>query len=374
MLETDWAKNRLRALIVSQANQYLTATLTIGRLEGSLLRGIQLGDISLSRGDHTLIRIEEVALRYSIQELFQKGVVIRSVRLTRPFVVGAKLADGRWDLGTLVKRDSREQDRTGPNRPIEIQSIEVIDGHVSLQDPLDFGPAHVPTDFQQLNAVFSFAYYPVRWTLNFSRVSWTGHAPDLSVSLLSGIFGRGPNGWFFERFAVQTARSTYTLDGIINTATKPTMLDLQVRAPRFAFQEWAGVIRGLRNIAVESSFDTALKGPVNALVTDIRLAGTGGGVKGQLTLDTTGVRRADVATLGHADVLGQRDRAHPVRQALGDPAVADHHHVELHAPLRQQGRERLGELDRSGAHREQDRGDRGERGGGHAPFVPPARR
>ena len=313
MLETGWAKNRLRALIVSQANQYLTATLTIGRLEGSLLRGIQLGDISLSRGDHTLIRIEEVSLRYSIQELFQKGVVIRSVRLTRPFVVGAKMADGRWDLGTLVKRDSREQDRTGPNRPIEIQSIEVIDGHVSLQDPLDFGPAHVPTDFQQLNAVFSFAYYPVRWTLNFARVSWTGHAPDLSVSPLSGIFGRGPNGWFFERFAVQTARSTYTLDGIINTATKPTMLDLQVRAPRFAFQEWAGVIRGLRNIAVESSFDTSLKGPVNALVTDIRLAGTGGGVKGQLTLDTSvpgwhGTGAVDVDRLNLARWLNRDDR------------------------------------------------------------------
>jgi len=109
------------------------------------------------RGDQTLIRIDEVALTYSIRELFQQGVVIRSLRLTRPYVVGAKMPDGRWDLGALVKRDSREQTRTGPNRPIEIQSIEVIDGRISLQDPLDFGPAHVPTDFQQLNARFSFA-------------------------------------------------------------------------------------------------------------------------------------------------------------------------------------------------------------------------
>lgn len=313
IVETGWAKNRLRALIVRQANQYLTATLTIGRLEGSLLRGIQLGDISLSRGDHTLIRIEEVALSYSIQELFQKGVVIRRIRLTRPYVVGAKMADGRWDLGALVKRDSREQDRTGPNRPIQIQSIEVIDGRISLQDPLDFGPAHVPTDFQQLNAVFSFAYFPVRWTLNFARVSWLGHAPDLSVSPLSGIFGRGPNGWFFERFAVQTARSSFTLDGTINTETKPTVLNLQVRAPRFAFQEWGGVIRGLRNIAVDSSFDTSLAGPVTALATDIRLAGTGGGVTGQLTLDTAvpgwhGTGAVDVDRLNLARWLNREDR------------------------------------------------------------------
>ena len=78
VVETGWAKNRLRDLIVRQANQYLTATLSIGRLEGSLFRGLQLGDISLGRDGRTLIRIDEVALTYSIQELFQRGVVIRT--------------------------------------------------------------------------------------------------------------------------------------------------------------------------------------------------------------------------------------------------------------------------------------------------------
>jgi autotransporter translocation and assembly factor TamB len=313
VVETGWAKNQLRDLIVRQANEYLTATLTIGRLEGSLLRGLQLGDISLGRDGHTLIRIDEVALSYSIQELFQRGVVIRSVRLTRPYVVGAKLADGRWDLGALIKRQSREQERTGPNRPIQIQSIEVIDGRVSLQDPLDFGAAHVPTDFQQLNAVFSFAYFPVRWTLNFSRVSWIGRAPDLSVNPLSGTFGRGPTGWFFERFSVQTARSAFTLDGTIDTEATPTVLNLQVRAPRFAFQEWAGVIRGLANIAIDASFETSLKGPVTRLATDLQLTGTGGGVKGLLTLDTSvpgwrGAGTVDVERLNLAHWLNRSDR------------------------------------------------------------------
>jgi len=313
VVETGWAKDRIRDLIVRQANQYLTATLSIGRLEGSLLRGLQLGEISLGRDGHTLIQIDEVAVSYSIRELFQRGVVIRRVRLTRPHVVGAKMADGRWDLGALVRRESREQDRTGPNRPIEIQSIEVVDGRISLQDPLDFGPAHVPTDFQQLNALFSFTYVPVHWTLNFSRVSWIGHAPDLSVSPIMGVFGRGPNGWFFQHFSVQTARSSYTLDGTINTEVKPTVLNLQVRAPRFAFQEWAGVIRGLTNIAVEASFDTSLKGPVNQLATDLRLSGTGGGVKGTLTLDTSvpgwhGTGAVEVDRLNLARWLNRRDR------------------------------------------------------------------
>ena len=52
-VETGWAKNQIRHLIVRQANEYLTATLTIGRLEGSIFRGLQLGDITLARDGRT---------------------------------------------------------------------------------------------------------------------------------------------------------------------------------------------------------------------------------------------------------------------------------------------------------------------------------
>src|SRR5258705_9034876 len=83
ILQTGWAKNQLRRVIVYQANQYLTATLSIGRLQGSLVRGIELGDIDLSRDGRTLISIDDVSLSYSIRELFEKGTSIRRIRLAR---------------------------------------------------------------------------------------------------------------------------------------------------------------------------------------------------------------------------------------------------------------------------------------------------
>jgi len=189
VLETVWAKEAIRGLIVRQANQYLTATLSIGRLEGSLLRGIALADVSVARDGRTLIQIERIALSYSIRELVQSGVIVRRVQVTRPRIVGSRQPDGRWDLGALVRRDTREQERTGPSRPIQVQEIEIVDGRISLHDPLDFGPAHVPTEFEALNAKFAFAYFPVRWKLTFDHVSWIGSAPDLSVQRLAGVFG-----------------------------------------------------------------------------------------------------------------------------------------------------------------------------------------
>ena len=278
-VETGWAKNQIRGLIVRQANNYLTATLDIGRLEGTLFGNIHLGDVNVKRDGASLIHVDDIVVQYSIRELVQKGVVIRSVRLVRPVIAGGKQPDGRWDLGALVKRTAREQERTGPARPIDVQSIEIIDGRILLRDPLDFGAAHVPTDFEKLDASFRFSYVPVRWTLTFDRVSWIGRAPDLSVNKLTGSLGRGPGGWFFDNFSVDTSRSSFVLGGHVNNTVHPTELDLAVHAPKFAFQEWSGVLRGLKNIAVESSFDTTLKGPVTALGTQLRLSGTGGSVK-----------------------------------------------------------------------------------------------
>ena len=48
--ETGWAKNQIRGLIIRQANQYLTATLNNGRLEGSLFRGLELYGVFTRQG------------------------------------------------------------------------------------------------------------------------------------------------------------------------------------------------------------------------------------------------------------------------------------------------------------------------------------
>jgi len=313
VLETGWAKNQIRQLVVRQANEYLTATLEIDALGGSLLRGLELTGVRVLRDGRPMIAIDSVTLRYSIRELLQPGLVIRQVRVVRPRIAGGKQPDGRWDLATLVRRERREQSRTGPGRPIEVQSIEIVDGEIALRDEVDLGAAHIPTHYTELNASLAFAYYPVRWELTFQRIGWIGTAPSLTVNNLTGVFGRGPTGWFFDALRVDTPRSAFTVRGRIETETKPTTFDLRVTADRFAFQEWSGVLHGLQNIAVDSAFDTSLKGPSNKLATMLRLTGTGGSVHGTFTLDTSvpgwhGAGAVDVERLDLSRWLNRTDR------------------------------------------------------------------
>src|SRR5438067_1390727 len=287
VLETGWAKNRIRAPIVRQANEYLTATLEIGRLEGSLVRGIQLGDIRLSRDGRTLVAIDDVSLSYSIRELIQHGTVIKRIHLARPRVVMSRMPDGRWDLTSLVKREAHEETRAGPGRPIEIDSIEIDDGTVTLNAPLDFGAAHAPTRYERLNVKGAFIYRPVRWRLNFERVSFRGHDPELAMNLLAGELENGPDGFVFHALTVETPTSAFTVDGPIRRDRSPSTLDLSVHARRFVFQEWAGVIHGLRKIAVDAAFDTTLRGPLTRLDTTLRFESNAGSIAGSFVLDTT---------------------------------------------------------------------------------------
>jgi autotransporter translocation and assembly factor TamB len=312
VIETGWAKNRIRNFIVRQANQYLTATLEIGRLEGSLFRGITLGDIRLSREGRTLIAIDDVSLNYSLRELFQPGVVIREMRLARPRVTIARTPEGKWDITELVKHDAHEQTRSGPGRPIEIDKIAVFDGDVELHDPLDFGAVHAPTIYRKLNFTGAFVYAPVKWQLTFATMSWIGSAPDLTVNSITGGLDNGPGGTVFHDFAVQTPTTTFTLTGDVVRGDAPTTLDLHVHAARFAFQEWAGVLHGLKNIAVDAAFDTTLRGPLARLDTTLALKSTGGSVGGTLVLDTTvpgwhGAGTVDVGRLNLARWLNRED-------------------------------------------------------------------
>ncbi len=64
--------------------------------------------------------------------------------------------------------------------------------------------------------------------------------------------------------------------------------------------------------------------------------------------------RADVASLGDPDVLGEVDGPHTCRQPHGLPAVADEDHIEIDPDLGEQGVQGQGQLVRPVAHAEDD--------------------
>ena len=83
LVETNWGKDQLRQLIVSQTARFLNGTLEIDSLDGSLLRGIRLRGVRLTEHGEPIIAIDDVSVAYSIRELYTDGTAIRRLTLGR---------------------------------------------------------------------------------------------------------------------------------------------------------------------------------------------------------------------------------------------------------------------------------------------------
>jgi TamB, inner membrane protein subunit of TAM complex len=313
LMLTPWGKNQLRRGLLYQARPYLSANLEIERLEGSLFTSFVLHGVRLSTEGRDLVGIERVELEYRIGELFRNGTTIRRLVVHRPRISAGRLPDGRWDIAGLLNRRTPSQPRLGPRRQLHLPRIDIADGDVELRTPVSFGAAHIPTHFVALNGQIRFDDDGTAWRVELARLSWIGKAPDLTMDNLTGAFTNRAGDFVFEALSVQSPRTAFVVDGSVDRTPGPAVFDLDVKAARFTFQEWSGILNGLRSIAIESAFDARLKGPLSKLSVDLNMRSNGGNVRGPFVLDTTvpgwhGTGTIDLERLNLARWLNREDR------------------------------------------------------------------
>lgn len=289
-LGTNWGQERVRRLIVSQANRFLAGTLEVDHISGSIVQGVVLHGVGLVQDGTPIVSIDSATIEYHWRDLYRDatgGTTIRRLRLDGLHLIGEKDAEGRWNLGRLVKPRPPRPPDAPPPRPIVFERVEIVGGTLEFRDPLFFGAARVPSRFDDLNAELRFDWRGSAWRVDLDAASWVGRDPALTIDRLAGGIAIDERGWTFKDLHVATPRSAFTVRGSVQRLPAPTTLALDIQADRFAFQEWGGVLSGLRNIAVESSFKTTLAGPLSRLATAIDLRSTGGAIAGALVLDSS---------------------------------------------------------------------------------------
>src|SRR5262245_38318906 len=102
-LNSAWGHDRLRQLITAQAGRVLGARLEIDELEGSLVGGVRLRGVRLVQDGVEAVSIDAVAVDYGLRQLFDESTTIRQLDVKGLRVVAARLPDGRWNLGALIK-------------------------------------------------------------------------------------------------------------------------------------------------------------------------------------------------------------------------------------------------------------------------------
>src|SRR5919106_5245976 len=100
--QTTWFKEWLRGFIVRQADDYVNGRLTIGRLDGNLFFGVELGDVDITVNGKTVVDIDDIGLDYNALTFIGGDVVLDDIRLTRPTFHIERDAQG-WNITRLFK-------------------------------------------------------------------------------------------------------------------------------------------------------------------------------------------------------------------------------------------------------------------------------
>lgn len=325
--QTPWFRDWLRKYVVRQASQYVNGTVSIGSLGGNLFYGIELGDVSIDVNGEHILTLKQVEVKYSVAELVSQGVTIQQIRLNQPFVLLRHDANG-WNLARLVKRQEQEANRQGPRRSIMLPDIQVVDGRLAIDDRAPSATVHFPSRIDGLNVKASFAYAPVHYSVTLEKLTFSGKAPDLTVTQLTGALATREDDLNVSKLFLETPESAVSIDGVIHDYLASPSMQVTVSAQKLSLPEFGGVFPVVRGYNLHPSFDVKADGPQDRLQMALNVKSEAGTASGTVTAD---LKAPDLGVRGDVTV-----RNLDLAPILKDPAqrsdITGHAKVDLRVP------------------------------------------
>ncbi|MEP7064575.1 MAG: translocation/assembly module TamB domain-containing protein [Gemmatimonadota bacterium] len=138
LTNTDFGRERVRRIAVSSMNKSIHGITRIGRIEGNLLHGLTLRDLSITDSTGApFFSSPLVQARYSIGNFLSKHIMIDALAVTKPSVVLDKKPGKDWNFTALfASADSTKKDTTsGFGSWITLRNVRMSDGHVLVRMP-----------------------------------------------------------------------------------------------------------------------------------------------------------------------------------------------------------------------------------------------
>ncbi len=304
--QTPWFKEWLRGFIVRQAEDYVNGRLSIGRLDGNLFFGVELGDVDVTMNGKTVVDVADVGLDYNAFTLIGGDLVLDNIRLTRPVIRLERTAEG-WNLARFIKARTPDPDQPKNRRSLEITEIGISDGTVYVDDgPGGTSAIDMPSRIERLDASFGVKTNEDELTFDVTHVSLRAVDPEIGVNALSGVITRRRNEIAFENVSLRTEETSLRVAGTVrNIEGSSPVLSLKASSDKFTLSEIARVVPVLRGYELQPAFEVAANGPVDSLSVDLSLRDARlGNVTGDLVVDAIEPNRsiAGTASMEHMNV------------------------------------------------------------------------
>jgi len=325
--QTTWFKEWLRGFIVKQAEDYVNGRLTIGRLDGNLFFGVDLGDVDVTVNGERVVDIDDIALDYNAFTLIRGGVVLDEIRLTRPVLRLSRDARG-WNLAHLIRARTPDPDQPKNRRTLEIGELAISDGTLYVQEgSVGTSGVEVPSRIEKLDALVALKTNEDELTVDIERVSLRAAEPNIGINAMSGVIRRTPNELHFDNVAIQTEESELRVHGTVrNIEGASRVVDIKASSEKLAVNEIARLVPALRGYGLQPAFEITAKGPADQMAVDLALRDPRlGHVRADLTVDgdAPGLRASGTARVDHLNVQALARRATPATARLASDISGD---------------------------------------------------
>ena len=300
--QTAWFRERLRRLALRQAEAAIEGRLEIGAIDGNLVNGVTLRDVSVIQGDTTVVSVPRVQLVYGIGDLISAGREVQQIVIDRPVVNAVRTPQG-WNVARILKpRPPADPDK--PRATFTLPQVRVNDARVTVSEVGVPQTQAIPRRIDGLTFEGGIASSPRELSVDVRRLTFRAGQPDLDLRSLAGRLLSVPSGWRFQSMAVQTGESAMTLDGTMTRVrdVEPWAFDMKVTGQPVSLPEIGRFVPAAR-FDLHPRLGVGLRGTLDALVLDLDITQSEAGrARGQITLDTSAPTRGVKGRLAVADV------------------------------------------------------------------------
>ena len=235
--QTRSFRNSLQSYILSHYQSVLKGQLSIGRLEGNLVTGIRLYDVSIRDSVSEVFKTDLIEASYDPLALAIKHLSLSTITVLNPRVVLTRSAFGGWNVSDLIISSS---DTTPSAWVIALKNVVLVNAHIELTDSLliaervrglrdapppdaiDYARIHLDS----VNVEMGLRISSQATVAQVRKVKGALIEPRIVVREFQGNFKLAKNEVSVSNVKLETARSRLRLDAMLSKVDLATVNDL----------------------------------------------------------------------------------------------------------------------------------------------------
>jgi translocation and assembly module TamB len=312
LTNTDVGRERVRRIAVGVLNSVAHGRVSIGRLDGNLLRRIVVTDVTITdSAGAPFVAVRRAAATYSLRDLLHKHIALTVVRVEHPVIVLEEYPPKHWNFERIFPTTHHPGETTAPTWGswISATDVRIANGRVVVRRDQVITADSVTASIPLLRIADPAT--PVRFAqVGSLRTNLTLFHPPAArvVDLTAAVSLTGDSLWFTNTRVTLPASHIVDVSGryafaepglrVTGRAAPAALADLRFGYPRLPAEGWA---RGVAHVTWHGPAQDYRVDDLDVVTGDARITGVVGlhlGAEGPQLVDSLALRGTRVRFTG----------------------------------------------------------------------------